>query len=72
MATATETRPPAITEEYAPFGVTGDYREMGRSFVRVQCHKCGAITRCYLWSWAGHGFRRCEGCRRKLRYLDLT
>jgi hypothetical protein len=40
---------------------------VGRSRVIAVCD-CGSRNLCYLWSWAGHGFKRCHSCGRRLPY----
>ena len=39
----------------------------GRSYCVLLC-PCGARVTAFLWSWAGHGFRKCPTCQRYLMY----
>jgi len=45
------------------------HAENGRTRDHVRC-SCGQRVTIYRWSWAGHGFKRCPGCKRKILYLS--
>jgi len=44
--------------------------EMGRTRDKVFC-PCGHINTFYRWSWAGHGYLRCKGCKSRISYQTL-
>lgn len=43
--------------------------EMGRSQIKIRCPHCGHEQWVYLWSWAGHGWTRCQGCDQRIPYM---
>lgn len=51
------------------FTVMGTLSEMGRTRTLLRCNRCHHEQIVYVWSWAGHGFVRCKGCRVEHRYL---
>jgi len=42
----------------------------GGSHVLIRHLACGGTTRVYLWSFAGHGKKRCSACSTWLHYGD--
>jgi hypothetical protein len=57
------------TEAPQPWQLLSTTAAMGRTRDLVLCC-CGQRVLAYRWSWAGHGFKRCPACRRKLGYLS--
>lgn len=49
----------------------GIISEMGKSRGRIVC-ECGTTNTVYIWSWSGHGHKRCEGCGGKLSRTNDT
>lgn len=68
MTGETKADPRVPDPAFAAYTVEDYDARVGRSSVIAVC-ECGARNLCYLWSWAGHGKRRCHGCGKWLRYL---
>lgn len=49
--------------------IVSQHRAMGRSTADIWCPICGTVTRAFVWSWAGHGFKRCGNAACQARLL---
>lgn len=49
------------------YKIVDEISEVGRNRQLIECD-CGARVWVFVWSWSGHGIRRCPACRSALVY----
>ena len=64
-----KTPKPPRQERWSSRGVVSNF---GRSYRWINCPFCGVSTKAFLWSFAGHGFKRCDGCGARHGYGGYT
>lgn len=48
----------------------GKHAMHGRATWNIHC-SCGRVNLFFAWSWAGHSFAICKGCKNKIKYRTL-